>query len=339
MYLPANPPSKKATSLKPATSLALPKVTKVAVNAGIPVSLPLPKVTNLSPLPAKLVQPEALSPEKAPDPAHKLEYLPAADGSKGALDFKITYPDGTIAIYDGLHKPVIVNGTLVKTATYELDGRTYVPIRAVSESLGLPVEWDPAARKAVIKNGDRIVELSAGSSEALISQEAKSLGGPVAIIDGLTCVPLVFVSEAFGVNVTYAATREESIVSGVNGNIIIESRKPESLITQEEAVTRAKAELGAHFESFKKWHYNPSVSESRRDAYKRLYTRITGLIDSMAVTGEIGGYYIIQGPKAILFDKATGVMHFKGQDFNGSYVASLVGDYGRYDAFNDYFAS
>jgi hypothetical protein len=275
---------------------------------------------------------------KTPDPTHKLEYVPASDGSKGALDFKITYSDGTAAIYDGLHKPVIVNGGLVKTATYVLDGRTYVPIRPVGESLGLSVEWDGSSRTAVIQ-GEKTVELSIGSAEAKADGEAKAMDAPVAIVEGLTCVPLAFVSEAFGVAVWYAAAQEESIVSGVNGNILISEGEREAAISQEEAVTRAKAEIGALFESFKSSRSDPKGSESRKEANQRLYTRMSGMIDSISARGEVAGYYILSGPKEILFDKSSGVMYFKGKSENGSFVSSLASDYGRFDIFEDYFAS
>lgn len=89
------------------------------------------------------------------------------------------------------------------------DGRTLVPIRFVSESLGANVEWDSSTHEAVIKNAEKEIRLKVNSTEVTVDgikqtmpAETKWMSTPSS--DGArTMVPLRFVSEVLGAEVDW----------------------------------------------------------------------------------------------------------------------------------------
>ncbi len=83
------------------------------------------------------------------------------------------------------------------------NGRTLIPIRAVSEILGADVDWDTGAQEALISlNGTEIV-IPLGSHEAYIDGEAYALDVPAKLVNDRTLVPFRFVAEAFDTEVEW----------------------------------------------------------------------------------------------------------------------------------------
>ncbi|QGG56175.1 AMIN domain-containing protein [Paenibacillus sp. B01] len=86
---------------------------------------------------------------------------------------------------------------------------TFIPIRTVAEGMGFDVTWDKAAKKAVIHNGDSLIELIVGSKSAVVNGSKVALPTPAKIVGSgaasTTMVPLRFVSENMGLEVYYDA--------------------------------------------------------------------------------------------------------------------------------------
>lgn len=87
------------------------------------------------------------------------------------------------------------------------EGRTLVPLRAVSEALGAEVKWLPEMRQVTAQKEGRKLELTVGSTEAYWSGpkdgHVVSLEVPPRIIDNRVLVPLRFLSEALGCRVDW----------------------------------------------------------------------------------------------------------------------------------------
>jgi len=80
-------------------------------------------------------------------------------------------------------------------------GRTFVPIRAVGELLGATVNY--ASGKVEVTTATAgSVHLTVGGSSALVNGIATSLDAPPFIVEGTCYVPLRFVSEALGAQVS-----------------------------------------------------------------------------------------------------------------------------------------
>lgn len=92
------------------------------------------------------------------------------------------------------------------------DGRTIVPIRAVSENLGAIVAWDGAAQKVTITKGSKTIVLTIGQKVAYVNGKAVSLEVPAGIQNGRTLVPIRFIGEAFGLTVTWDNTTQTATI-------------------------------------------------------------------------------------------------------------------------------
>lgn len=115
---------------------------------------------------------------------------------------------------------VMLNGQPLATsvAPQIRGGRTLVPMRDIFEALGATVVWNSATQEIRAQKGDIPVLLQIGNRTARVGQENRTLEEAPMIYRGSTLVPLRFVSEALGANVTWNnATRIVGIMT--NGRI------------------------------------------------------------------------------------------------------------------------
>ncbi|AJS58116.1 stalk domain-containing protein [Paenibacillus sp. IHBB 10380] len=103
-------------------------------------------------------------------------------------------------------EPVVMNGT------------TMVPFRAISEALGIKVEWNQTAKKINASKedpaGTKEVALAMGSKSAVVNGETVKLAVAPQSIRGTTMIPLSFFSGQFGAEVSWdQATKTVSIIS------------------------------------------------------------------------------------------------------------------------------
>lgn len=95
-----------------------------------------------------------------------------------------------------------------------VDGRTLVPARALFEAMGGTVSWNEASREVSVSVDDVNVKLKINSKKAYINGTEKTLDVPAKIIKNRTMIPVRFVSEAAGCQVSWdGKNRIVSIVS------------------------------------------------------------------------------------------------------------------------------
>ena len=87
-----------------------------------------------------------------------------------------------------------------------VDGHVIIPIRIVTENLGFQVGWDAQNRGVSIAEGSRTINLTVGSKSALVDGVEKSLLVAPVLKNGVTGVPLRFVSEQMGMIVEWNDT-------------------------------------------------------------------------------------------------------------------------------------
>ena len=102
---------------------------------------------------------------------------------------------------------------------YELDappfineGRTYVPLRFVSEHLNARVNWNDDTREAVIIHGDRTIRWSVGNKQVTINDELSMNDAPLVMKDGTAYVPVRFISEQLHTTVGYMAKSKTILI-------------------------------------------------------------------------------------------------------------------------------
>lgn len=101
---------------------------------------------------------------------------------------------------------VIITGTetTIEAVPYIDNGITMIPLRFLSqELLQAVVQWDGATRTVMINDGRRTILLDLSRNTATIDENVFHLSPPPVLRDGYTFVPLRFLAEAAGLQVTY----------------------------------------------------------------------------------------------------------------------------------------
>ncbi len=106
---------------------------------------------------------------------------------------------------------LVVHGNNVETdvAPFIENGRTLVPVRVISETLGFKVQWIAEEEKVVIGSptdagsGNGIALFIGNATAYLNEHETVILDVAPKVISGRTFVPVRFVAEQFGLNVRW----------------------------------------------------------------------------------------------------------------------------------------
>lgn len=105
---------------------------------------------------------------------------------------------------------VTINGKQVNFVDQDpviIDSRTLVPIRMISEELGMEVEWNNETRTAKIFNDERSIFIKIGERDVITYHELNGntivLDVPAQIINGRTMVPLRAISEILDIQVDW----------------------------------------------------------------------------------------------------------------------------------------
>jgi len=100
---------------------------------------------------------------------------------------------------------VVVNGKNVEFPDVQpftdVNGRTFVPVRFVSEVLGCKVDWHSSTSTVTINRGRINVELVIGEKEITVLGVTKTMDTAAQVLNERTLVPARFVAEAFGCEV------------------------------------------------------------------------------------------------------------------------------------------
>ena len=94
-----------------------------------------------------------------------------------------------------------------------LNGRTLVPIRIISETLGAQVDWDSATKTVNISYYNDKIVLKIDDKNAYINDTIVELDVTAKTIKGRTMVPIRFISEALGAEVGWVQETSTVIVN------------------------------------------------------------------------------------------------------------------------------
>lgn len=109
-----------------------------------------------------------------------------------AIDSSATYVNGALKTID---VPAMI-----------IDSRTMVPLRYIGESLGAEIQWVEKTRTINIKKDGKTITLVVGKT-------GPGLDVSATIVNSRTLVPVRYITEAFGANVTwFPSTRKVEIV-------------------------------------------------------------------------------------------------------------------------------
>jgi hypothetical protein len=83
------------------------------------------------------------------------------------------------------------------------NGRTFVPLRFIGESLGAEVSWDGPTQTATLTTSDKTISLVIGKSTMIVNDKVIAIDAPAQIKNGRTLLPLRAISEALDQYVYY----------------------------------------------------------------------------------------------------------------------------------------
>ncbi|MDP4095132.1 MAG: stalk domain-containing protein, partial [Bacillota bacterium] len=84
-----------------------------------------------------------------------------------------------------------------------INGNTYVPIKSIIEALGGEVVWDSVSKKVTIILNNKKIELWIKNKKAIVNGTAEKLGAVPLIINNRTMLPLRFITERLGCEVSW----------------------------------------------------------------------------------------------------------------------------------------
>ena len=110
---------------------------------------------------------------------------------------------------------VHVNNNNVKmdVAPVIVDGRTLVPVAAISNALNSSVSWDELSRTVTITRGDKVISLQLDNKTATVDGQVINLDVPAKSINGRTMVPVSFIAEAFNEKVVWHPSTQTVLIN------------------------------------------------------------------------------------------------------------------------------
>jgi nicotinamide riboside kinase len=100
---------------------------------------------------------------------------------------------------------IVAKGKTIKFDTPPVikDGRTLIPVRALSEAFGATVAWDPVEQKVTISNGTTQIVLNLNSNTAYVNGTEVAIDVAATTLSNRTIVPLRFITETLGLKVDW----------------------------------------------------------------------------------------------------------------------------------------
>ncbi|WP_051688279.1 stalk domain-containing protein [Desulfofalx alkaliphila] len=151
--------------------------------------------------PKKPTTPEPQEPAEPTEPTQ-------TDNNKDALE-----PDAILTLYVNSNQYSVRKGDFYKGGTLDAtpfihNQTTMVPLRGVIDKFGADLAWDASNRTVTITKGEDTIVLLIGVNKAQVNGKAQSLNTPPIINRDRTFIPLRFVSEGLGFDVTWNASEK-----------------------------------------------------------------------------------------------------------------------------------
>lgn len=100
-----------------------------------------------------------------------------------------------------------------------INGRTMVPIRAISENMGANVGWNGEMRLVTIRSNGLSINLTIDSGIATVNGKSIALDQPAIIVNDRTLVPIRFISESMGADVKWDGDNRMAVIRSTTNPI------------------------------------------------------------------------------------------------------------------------
>ena len=119
---------------------------------------------------------------------------------------------------------ITIDGVELHTETSSkiVNNRTLVPMRAIFEAMGAKVEWDNKTRTAIGIKDHAKINLQINNPEASINGKEITLDSPAIIDNDRTLVPVRFIAESLGSNVSWNNKTRTVVIKNKSKNEVLE---------------------------------------------------------------------------------------------------------------------
>jgi hypothetical protein len=117
------------------------------------------------------------------------------------------------------------------------DGRTLIPVRALSEAFGATVAWDPVEQKVTISKGTTQIVLNLNSNTAYVNGTEVAIDVAPTTLSNRTIVPLRFITETLGLKVDWDEETDTVEISDDTAETPTTSTTTDSTTTTETPTT------------------------------------------------------------------------------------------------------
>ncbi|UPK43902.1 leucine-rich repeat domain-containing protein [Paenibacillus pabuli] len=100
----------------------------------------------------------------------------------------------------------------LEAAPFIDEGRTYVPLRFVSEQLNASVNWNPDTQEVQIAQNGTVVRWTVGNKQVIVDDTLAINDAPLLMKDGKAFVPVRFISEQFNTTVVYIGSSKTILI-------------------------------------------------------------------------------------------------------------------------------
>lgn len=110
-----------------------------------------------------------------------------------------------------------VNGEYVKSDNHAFlnGGKTFVSLRDIGDIFNATVSWSEKTSTASVKTENTHIKITKGKNKATVNEKSVSIGASATIVNDRLYVPLRFLAETFGANVSWD---EGTICAGILSN-------------------------------------------------------------------------------------------------------------------------
>jgi LysM repeat protein len=95
-----------------------------------------------------------------------------------------------------------------------VNGRSMGPVRAITEALGATVQWDGTTQKVTITRGGAIIEMTIGSTTAIVNGFPRTLDVAPFLQESRTQAPVRFIAEHLGAVVSWDHDSRTANITG-----------------------------------------------------------------------------------------------------------------------------
>ncbi len=144
------------------------------------------------------------------------EYVPGAGEQFAKLHFDWAKAQPAAADFKVSDLTILVNQTEVfsDSAPFITNGRTMVPVRFISEALGVAIDWDDET-KTVIIGSENPMRLTIGADQVIKADGSTiKLDVPAVIVEGRTMIPLRAIAELSGADVDWDGETKTVLITG-----------------------------------------------------------------------------------------------------------------------------